>query len=628
MTDKELYEKTIEIQQKDNISRDNFNRYLKNHYSELYNKILERTSFLSSVHLKGRKNNSVSLYERLYCIKNSLYDIPKCQHCKAKYVARFYTHLDEYSKWCSTKCQVSDPECINKSKKTRLELYGNENFNNMNKSRITRYKNYNGKWNPYDFKQKVKNTKKLRFGDENYVNVEKIKRTKLERYGDSGFNNMKKNYETKLKNHGDPYFNNRDKFKKTLSEFTDKKWDDIKIKREETNLKIIGVKYQTQSKDVQDKIKNTMITRYGTNSPLQLDYVRNANIELLKKRSLSRIHLNGKYSPLFSDQEFIENRNRYKYWDFKCNKCGTIFKSRYVEGKIKSRCPNCEPKKFMLSQTNLYNFIKDHSGYDDVLQNNHKILDGLEIDIVSEKGKFGIEYDGLYWHSIAPGRRITDKNYHLNKTELANSKGYKLIHITEDEWLENEKLCKGLLRRILNFKKYHISQNKCSIVELTENEKNVFISKYSFSGDDNSSIRIGLKYKNYIVSCITLMKKKDYWRILNYCTLNNFEITNDFNTMIDYFVLKYKPVEIRYNLDRRWFNDLNSNRFTLDNTTDVKCWYTSHCDRFETIDFTRKTLPNIIDNYDKSKTIVENLENNGYGRYYDCGNLVYIMKLK
>ena len=106
---------------------------------------------------------------------------------------------------------------------------------------------------------------------------------------------MKKNYETKLKNHGDPYFNNRDKFKKTLSEFTDKKWDDIKIKREETNLKIIGVKYQTQSKDVQDKIKNTMITRYGTNSPLQLDYVRNANIELLKKRSLSRIHLNGKY---------------------------------------------------------------------------------------------------------------------------------------------------------------------------------------------------------------------------------------------------------------------------------------------------------------------------------------------
>lgn len=60
-----------------------------------------------------------------------------------------------------------------------------------------------------------------------------MKMTKLERYGDSGFNNMKKNYETKLKNHGDPYFNNRDKFKKTLSEFTDERWDDIKTKRED-----------------------------------------------------------------------------------------------------------------------------------------------------------------------------------------------------------------------------------------------------------------------------------------------------------------------------------------------------------------------------------------------------------
>ena len=42
------------------------------------------------------------------------------------------------------------------------------------------------------FKEKSKQTKLEKYGDENFSNPEKCKKTKLERYGDSNYNNNKK----------------------------------------------------------------------------------------------------------------------------------------------------------------------------------------------------------------------------------------------------------------------------------------------------------------------------------------------------------------------------------------------------------------------------------------------------
>jgi hypothetical protein len=67
-----------------------------------------------------------------------------------------------------------------------------------------------------------------------------------------------------------------------------------------------------------------------------------------------------------------------------------------------------------------------------VKTNDKKLLNGLEIDILINELKLGIEYNGLFWHTEINGK---DKNYHLKKTILMNTEGYKLIHIFEDEWV-------------------------------------------------------------------------------------------------------------------------------------------------------------------------------------------------
>ena len=74
--------------------------------------------------------------------------------CLKKYGSEYYTQSDEY------KDRI--PELLNKAKQTKKERYGNENYSNMEKS---------------------KKTKLERYGDPNYSNAEKRKQTCLERYG-------------------------------------------------------------------------------------------------------------------------------------------------------------------------------------------------------------------------------------------------------------------------------------------------------------------------------------------------------------------------------------------------------------------------------------------------------------
>ena len=66
------------------------------------------------------------------------------------------------------------------------------------------------------------------------------------------------------------------------------------------------------------------------------------------------------------------------------------------------------------------------------------------MDIYIPSKNIAIEYYGIYWHS----ELYVDKDYHLNKTELCNDKGVKLIHIFEDEWVNKQDIVKSRLKNL------------------------------------------------------------------------------------------------------------------------------------------------------------------------------------
>jgi hypothetical protein len=102
----------------------------------------------------------------------------------------------------------------------------------------------------------------------------------------------------------------------------------------------------------------------------------------------------------------------------------------------------CEENKTQ-GEEDIYRFIQ--SIYFEEIICNSWILEEKEIDIYLPNLKLGFEFNGIYWHS----QKFKDKNYHLDKLKLANSKGIKLYFIWEDEWFLEKNKIKQWIREII-----------------------------------------------------------------------------------------------------------------------------------------------------------------------------------
>jgi hypothetical protein len=168
----------------------------------------------------------------------------ECDICKKhKHIlfSSYYRNINNYGYYaCSGKC------AIGKNIKTSLKIYGT-NYPNQNKNQ----------------KDKIKATKKERYNNEYYTNIEKQKETLLNLYG-------------------------VDSYMKT-KEFRDKS----KI----TSLKKYDVEHPQNNPDIREQTKNTNLKKYGFETPLQNKDIKN-KIKATKK---------GRY-----DDEYYNNRQQFK----------------------------------------------------------------------------------------------------------------------------------------------------------------------------------------------------------------------------------------------------------------------------------------------------------------------------
>ena len=598
------------IQKKYNVSSCNLQRYIKNHYPKIYNQIEEKTKKLEK--FKSAKNKfRISIFEKIYCLEHNLDDRPLCKTCGKNYVNRFNVQTLEYGKWYSPVCQASDPDCIEKSFKTREEKYGSKTYINVEKSKQTRLEKYGG-YCSKDFSEKVKKTKLEHFGDENFVNSEKCKKTKFERYGNENFNNHDKISETKLERYGDENFNNREKFKETISEFSEEKKFEIIEKRIETCKE-----------------------KYGIDSSLKLDICKANALKFLKKRTYNRfIKLNNFYSPLFTEKDYIENKTGlYKY---ECKQCGKVLETNIKpwSPSLYFLCKDCHPQQNIFNGTSnaekeisnfLFNILKNYNIQ--ILNNYKKLIAPFEVDIYIPEKKLAIEYDGLYFHSD----EIRDKKYHLNKTLLCKNNNVKLIHIFENEWLTKQPIVKSKLKALCGIYDKIIYARKCEIKKLNYNEAYEFCNNNHLQGFSIAKVFLGLFYNNELVSLMSLSKprfSKNYeWELARFCNKINYKVVGGASKLLKYFEENYNPKSLVSYADLRWsYGELYTILgFSLKNTSLPAYWYWKTSNKLHhRTEFQKHKLKNILEKFDENLSEYENMRINGYNRIFDCGNLVFV----
>lgn len=273
--------------------------------------------------------------------------------------------------------------------------------------------------------------------------------------------------------------------------------------------------------------------------------------------------------------------------------------------------------------------------------NSKKLLKGIEIDIIIDSLKLGIEFNGLYYHSEKMGK---DKNYHINKTKLMNIEGYRLIHIFEDEWNNNKELVVNKILHICGVNNNKIiGARKCEIKEIDTKLKTNFLNNNHIQGSDKSNIYLGAFYGKKLLSVMTLKNNNRVSNNTNEIEISRF--TTDINTKVPGIFGKFiKFIKNKYNYNKiysfgdiRWVDETNNiynkNGFDLVkvNKPDYSYYNSSEnkYKRYHKFNFSKSKIKNKYPkNYNKNKTEKELMQELGFTRIWDCGLFKFELDIK
>lgn len=331
---------------------------------------------------------------------------------------------------------------------------------------------------------------------------------------------------------------------------------------------------------------------------------------------------------LTTDIEFIEEykdsatpiRFRYKSCGHEYRVSPNAFLSQ-GHGLI---CRICNPVSTSIGERAIANLL---SKYTAVETSNRTILEGLEIDIYLPQLNLGIEYNGEYWHSEAKKGR----NYHLDKTKLAESKGIRLVHIFEHEWLQKQEIVKSRLLGMLQ-QNYKLGARLCTIRELTFSDVRSFLNENHLQGaGSSSSINLGLYHKDILVAVMTFSKPRfnsnyDY-ELIRYASLTGINIQGGASKLLKYFTNNYKGSIISYS-DKRWSqgNLYTTIGFEFSHNSDPSYFYVKNNEILSRYKCQKHKLKELLpDLYKDELTETEIMTNAGFNKVFDCGNDVWIM---
>jgi very-short-patch-repair endonuclease len=268
---------------------------------------------------------------------------------------------------------------------------------------------------------------------------------------------------------------------------------------------------------------------------------------------------------------------------------------------------------------------------------NRQLLIGKEIDLLIEEKRIGIEFDGLKWHTEWFGKK--DRNYHCDKTNRCNEKGYGLIHIFEDEYVNKKEIVLNKLKHLLhlNYNLPKISGRKIQIREIYKYDAQMFLEQYHIQGFSSSTVYLGGFYDNELIAVMAFKHgnvKNPNWELTRFATNFNYIYQGVGSKMFKYFIKTYNPNIIVSFADRRWTPWQDNNLyvklgFELEsiNKPDYR-YYNEQIDKYKRIHkmaFNKKVLSHKY-GFPLTMTETEMAKELGYDRIWDCGLFKYVWK--
>lgn len=408
--------------------------------------------------------------------------------------------------------------------------------------------------------------------------------------------------EIKEKRYGDPNFNNKEKFKESIKKKILEDGESILEKRRKTKFIKYGDPNFTNTEKIQRSKRNTIVKSIS-------DKLYPFDIEILN----------------------IEKNSSLKIFCKKCSKESIVHNSTF-NARLRKEidpCPICINYSSGKSsaEEEIVDFINTLGFY--CKRNDRSLLNGLEIDIYIESKNIGFEYNGLYWHS----ELNMEPNYHINKQDLANSLGIKLINIWEDDWIDKKEIIKSKIRHLLGVSENIVFARKCNLVKDIDFIKvKEFLENNHIQGFCPYKNSIGLEYDGNLIALCTFGKRKisgsKYTELLRFTNKIGYHIPGGFSKILKEYIRAEDPKELITFADRSWSPDNNTvyekNNFEYLYSTKPNYYYIINKKRVHRYSFRKDVL--IKEGFDPKLTEREIMLDRGIYRIYDCGQYKFRLK--
>ena len=210
-------------------------------------------------------------------------------------------------------------------------------------------------------------------------------------------------------------------------------------------------------------------------------------------------------------------------------------------------------------------------------------------------------------------------------------RGIQLLHIFDYQWYTKQNIVKSLIASKLGCTE-KIYARKCTLKVVNSSNKRDFLNETHIQGTCNSSVNLGLYYNNELVAIATFGKsrydKKYEWELLRYSTKLHTTVVGGFSKLLKYFINQYQPKNILTYCDRSTSigNLYLKTGFKLIGSTNANYFYFKGISVFSREQFQKHTLREKLTVFDSNLTEYENMQLNGFDRFWDCGNFKFLLE--
>lgn len=384
-------------------------------------------------------------------------------------------------------------------------------------------------------------------------------------------------------------------------------YEDVKRLFEENDYKLLTVK--DEYTNTKDKLKSQCPNGHTYN----VSYNRFSVDHRCSEGDCNKKRFDTKFVIDFIEKEgyrtsLKQYRNQKQLIEVTCpknHKSKILFSNFYNHGK---RCKHCY-RPFSKSHKEIVDYIKHIYG-GKVRVNDREKISPFELDVYVPEFNFGIEFDGLYWHSEKIKKNA--KKINKAKAKAIKDNNINVLCIYEDEWNSNIKrdLIKNMIASRLCAVSKKLRASKLTLKKLDKNKFfKDFFDKYHLDGQTKASFAYGLYNGEELVSCMSFRKSfsDKCWEIARFASKPNIRIYGNASKFIKKFKEEYCEKLVTYSNNRlslgNTYSKLGFKEVTQ--TTEPSYYYTDFKTRLWRFKCRRINEPKVLSKYPTEKAQAE-----------------------